>query len=87
MKRVFRRPPAGCPPRQGAHVALARAKAYAAALGRRPRLWFVEDRLETLAHVAIHLDLGGAPPRPSAIDMSAPYAYGPGDERANGPTT
>jgi hypothetical protein len=25
--------------------------------GRRPRLWFVEDRLETLRHVTIHPDL------------------------------
>jgi hypothetical protein len=25
--------------------------------GRRPRLWFVEDRLETLQHVTIHPDL------------------------------
>jgi hypothetical protein len=31
--------------------------AYAAAHGRRPRLWFVEDRLETLRHVATHPDL------------------------------
>jgi hypothetical protein len=30
---------------------------YAARRGRRPRLWFVEDRLETLAHVATHGDL------------------------------
>jgi hypothetical protein len=30
---------------------------YAAARGRRPRLWFVEDRLETLQHVATHTDL------------------------------
>jgi hypothetical protein len=28
-----------------------------AALGRRPRLWFVEDRLETLQHVTTHPDL------------------------------
>jgi hypothetical protein len=27
------------------------------ALGRRPRLWFVEDRLETLQHVTTHADL------------------------------
>ena len=33
-------------------------EAYAAAHGRRPRLWFVEDRLETLAHVTAHPDLG-----------------------------
>src|SRR5262249_35978203 len=25
--------------------------------GRRPRLWFVEDRLETLQHVTTHRDL------------------------------
>jgi hypothetical protein len=25
--------------------------------GRRPRLWFVEDRLETLQHVTTHADL------------------------------
>ena len=31
--------------------------AYAAARGRRPRVWFVEDRLETLRHVATHADL------------------------------
>jgi hypothetical protein len=30
---------------------------YAAAYGRRPRLWFVEDRLETLRHVTNHADL------------------------------
>jgi len=30
---------------------------YTAARGRRPRLWFVEDRLETLAHVTTHADL------------------------------
>jgi hypothetical protein len=29
----------------------------AAARGRRPRLWFVEDRLETLRHVTTHPDL------------------------------
>ena len=31
--------------------------AYLAAHGRRPRLWFVEDRLETLRHVTTHRDL------------------------------
>ena len=31
--------------------------AYASAHGRRPRLWFVEDRLETLEHVTTHADL------------------------------
>jgi hypothetical protein len=30
---------------------------YAAVHGRRPRLWFVEDRLETLQHVTTHTDL------------------------------
>jgi len=30
---------------------------YAATRGRRPRVWFVEDRLETLQHVATHPDL------------------------------
>ncbi|HXH11307.1 MAG TPA: HAD family hydrolase [Alphaproteobacteria bacterium] len=30
---------------------------YMAAHGRRPRLWFVEDRLETLQHVTTHADL------------------------------
>ena len=30
---------------------------YAAAHGRRPTLWFVEDRLETLQHVTTHPDL------------------------------
>jgi hypothetical protein len=30
---------------------------YATAHGRRPRLWFVEDRLETLRHVTTHSDL------------------------------
>lgn len=30
---------------------------YAAARGRRPRVWFVEDRLETLRHVTTHADL------------------------------
>jgi hypothetical protein len=30
---------------------------YVAAHGRRPRLWFVEDRLETLRHVTTHPDL------------------------------
>jgi hypothetical protein len=30
---------------------------YTAAHGRRPRLWFVEDRLETLRHVTVHPDL------------------------------
>jgi hypothetical protein len=30
---------------------------YMAAHGRRPHLWFVEDRLETLQHVTTHLDL------------------------------
>ena len=29
----------------------------AAAHGRRPRLWFVEDRLATLEHVTTHPDL------------------------------
>jgi hypothetical protein len=33
-------------------------EAYRAAHGRRPRLWFVEDRLETLEHVTTHPDLG-----------------------------
>jgi hypothetical protein len=32
--------------------------AYAAAPGGRPRVWFVEDRLETLEHVTTHPDLG-----------------------------
>jgi len=31
--------------------------AYTATRGRRPRVWFVEDRLETLRHVASHADL------------------------------
>jgi hypothetical protein len=31
--------------------------AYAKARGRRPGVWFVEDRLETLEHVTIHPDL------------------------------
>jgi hypothetical protein len=31
--------------------------AYTAVQGRRPRLWFVEDRLETLRHVTTHADL------------------------------
>jgi hypothetical protein len=30
---------------------------YEAAHGRRPSLWFVEDRLETLQHVTTHTDL------------------------------
>ena len=30
---------------------------YTAAHGRRPALWFVEDRLETLQHVTTHADL------------------------------
>jgi len=30
---------------------------FASAHGRRPTLWFVEDRLETLQHVTTHLDL------------------------------
>jgi hypothetical protein len=30
---------------------------YTAAHGQRPRLWFVEDRLETLRHVTTHADL------------------------------
>ncbi len=30
---------------------------HAAAQGRPPRLWFVEDRLETLRHVTTHADL------------------------------
>lgn len=30
---------------------------YTAIHGRRPRLWFVEDRLETLRHVTTHPDL------------------------------
>jgi hypothetical protein len=30
---------------------------YMAAHGKRPRLWFVEDRLETLQHVTTHPDL------------------------------
>jgi len=30
---------------------------FAAARGRRPTLWFVEDRLETLEHVTAHPDL------------------------------
>jgi hypothetical protein len=30
---------------------------YIVAHGRRPLLWFVEDRLETLRHVTIHSDL------------------------------
>jgi len=30
---------------------------YAATHGRRPVLWFVEDRLETLQHVTTHADL------------------------------
>ena len=30
---------------------------YVAAHGRRPTLWFVEDRLETLQHVTMHADL------------------------------
>jgi hypothetical protein len=35
----------------------AQIDAYAAAHGRRPRVWFVEDRLETLEHVTTHPDL------------------------------
>ena len=31
--------------------------AYVTAHGRRPRVWFVEDRLETLEHVTTHPDL------------------------------
>jgi hypothetical protein len=31
--------------------------AYTQAQGRRPRVWFVEDRFETLAHVTTHADL------------------------------
>ncbi|HTY78311.1 MAG TPA: HAD family hydrolase [Candidatus Bathyarchaeia archaeon] len=31
--------------------------AYAKARGRRPRVWFVEDRFETLEHVTTHPDL------------------------------
>jgi len=31
--------------------------AHSPVLGRRPRLWFVEDRLETLQHVTTHPDL------------------------------
>ncbi|MCI0549089.1 MAG: HAD family hydrolase [Candidatus Rokubacteria bacterium] len=31
---------------------------HVTAHGRRPRLWFVEDRLETLQHVTTHPDLG-----------------------------
>jgi hypothetical protein len=31
--------------------------AFAAAHGRRPRVWFVEDRFETLEHVTTHPDL------------------------------
>jgi hypothetical protein len=30
---------------------------YTKARGRRPRVWFLEDRLETLEHVTTHLDL------------------------------
>jgi hypothetical protein len=30
---------------------------YTKVYGRRPRLWFVEDRLETLQHVTTHADL------------------------------
>jgi hypothetical protein len=30
---------------------------YTATHGRRPVLWFVEDRLETLQHVTTHADL------------------------------
>ena len=30
---------------------------YTEVYGRRPRLWFVEDRLETLQHVTTHADL------------------------------
>ena len=30
---------------------------YTESRGRRPRLWFVEDRLETLRHVTTHADL------------------------------
>ncbi len=36
----------------------AQIAAYAAVHGRRPRVWFVEDRLETLEHVTAHPDLG-----------------------------
>ena len=32
--------------------------AYTKARGRRPRIWFVEDRFETLEHVTTHPDLG-----------------------------
>jgi len=31
--------------------------AYTTAHGRRPRVWFVEDRFETLEHVTTHPDL------------------------------
>ena len=31
--------------------------AYTTTHGRRPRVWFVEDRFETLAHVTTHPDL------------------------------
>ena len=30
---------------------------YTAAYGRPPRLWFVEDRLDTLQHITTHADL------------------------------
>jgi len=33
-------------------------EAFEKARGRRPRLWFVEDRPETLEHVTTHSDLG-----------------------------
>lgn len=36
---------------------LAQIDAYATSHGRRPRVWFVEDRFETLEHVTTHPDL------------------------------
>ncbi len=52
---------AGISGKEGGHAQVRDApgpdRAYAAARGRRPRLWFVEDRLETLQHVTEHRDL------------------------------
>jgi hypothetical protein len=51
--------------------------AHRTVIGRRPRLWFVEDRLETLRHVTTHPDLSDV-----GLFLAA-WGYNTQEERAS----
>ena len=61
--------------------------AYQTAHGRRPRLTFVEDRLETLEHVTTHPDLDGREPLPRRLGLQHPRDAGGHAARRPGPLT